>query len=502
MKTRFLELIIASLISSLCGVAPVPTAVAQLAPDPVASVAGVDGDVQRAMQLLHVPGAAIGVIVDGKVILAKGYGVREVSNPGLVDEDTLFGIASMTKSFTAIALAALVDDGKLEWDKPVIDYLPWFRIYDPIATQLITPRDLLTHRSGLPRHDFIRTSTYLSREELVHRIRYLEPSATFRQEFQYNNLMYVTAGYVAGSVAGTTWEDLVKQRIFVPLGMTHSNTSAVELQQSADYARPHDYVNGKLVVIPVYDYQKFGIGPNGAINSCVEDMLKYLAFHLSNGTVNGNRVLSARQMEELHQPSTVTQSEDQYALGWFVRYHGGHKMLEHGGSIDGFTSDMILLPNEKAGIVVLNNTNSHFPTVIAEDLVDRLLGLKPQDYLGQSLAHDAKSEATEAARKAEFEAKRIPNTRPTLDLSAYAGTYFHPAYGSIRVEREGADGLVVRFNARNLSLKHYHYDVFAYGTTSLAQFYLDNAGKVKEMLLPLEPAVKPFVFVKQPNALQ
>jgi CubicO group peptidase (beta-lactamase class C family) len=496
MKARFLALMIG--LSGILALT-VPAAKAQAAADPVAALTGIDRDVQRAMQELHVPGAAVGVIVDGKIILAKGYGVREVGNPELVDVDTLFGIASMTKSFTATAVAAMVDDGKLDWDKPVIGYLPWFQMYDPVATQLITPRDLLTHRSGLPRHDFIRTSTYLTREELVHRIRYLEPSSTFRQTFQYNNLMYVTAGYLAGAVAGTTWEDLVKQRIFVPLGMTHSNTSAFELQQSDDYAHPHDYADGNIVAIPVYDYQKFGIGPNGAVNSCIEDMLKYLAFHLSEGTVDGKKVISKKQMAELHQAATVAHMPpfgDEYALGWFVSYPAGHKMLEHGGTINGFTSDMVLLPEEKIGIVVLNNQESHLPSAITDDLVDRLLSLKPQDYLGQVEVAKAKSEAKVAARKAEFEAARVPNTKPTLDLSAYTGSYFHPAYGTVRVERESDDRLVVRFEAIDLHLRHYHYDTFAY-EMNLVQFYLDNAGRVGEMLLPLEPAVKPFVFVRQ-----
>jgi CubicO group peptidase (beta-lactamase class C family) len=212
---------------------------AQVVADPASALAGIDLDVKRAMEAQHVPDAAVGVIVNGKVILAKGYGARDIGKPALVDADTIFDIGSMTKSFTAAAAAAMVDDGKLDWDKPVITYIPWFRMYDPVATQLITPRDLLIHRSGLSGNNFIRESTYLSREELVRRIRYLEPSATFRQTFQYNNLMYTVAGYLAGQVNGTTWEELVKQRIFMPLGMIHSNTSAVELQQSNDYAHPH-----------------------------------------------------------------------------------------------------------------------------------------------------------------------------------------------------------------------------------------------------------------------
>lgn len=471
---------------------------AQVAFDPAAAVAGIDTDVERAMKEWQVPGVAVGVIVNGKVILAKGYGVREVGKPAPVDADTLFDIGSMTKSFTATVIAALVDDRKLQWDKPVIDYLPWFRMYDPIATQLITPRDLLTHRSGLPRHDLIRMSTYLTREELVHRIRYLEPSSTFRQTYQYNNLMYVVAGYLAGAVEGTAWEDLVKQRIFIPVGMTHSNTSAQELQQSADYAHPHVYKDGKLVPTAVYDYQKFGVGPNGAINSCIDDMLKYLGFHLADGKVEGKQMISIAQMQALHNPSTVTPNGDEYALGWGVRYHRGNRILEHGGAITGFTSDMVFLPDEKAGIVVLNNRDeSRLPGTIAQDLMDRLLNLQPQDYLEQALAAEAKAKANEAARKKKFEAARIPNTKPTLESSAYTGDYFHPAYGAIRVDRDGdGDGLIVHFDAVNLTLRHYHYDTFAF-ETNLVEFRLGESGKVEEMLLPLEPAVKPLVFVKR-----
>lgn len=175
--------------------------------DPQRAAANADADVRRVMRALYVPGAAIGIIANGKIVLAKGYGVREVGKNAPVDADTLFDIGSLTKSFTTTAMAIAVDDGKLDWDKPVREYLPWFQMYDPIATNLITPRDLASHRSGLPAHDFIRFSTYLPREELIRRIRYLEPNHTFRERWQYSNLMYVVAGYLAGYVEGTTWEN-------------------------------------------------------------------------------------------------------------------------------------------------------------------------------------------------------------------------------------------------------------------------------------------------------
>jgi CubicO group peptidase (beta-lactamase class C family) len=484
---------------------PTVAAYPQTSVDSARAVSGIDADVDLAMQELHVPGVAVGVILDGKVILAKGYGVREVGKPALVDGQTLFDIGSMSKSFTAAAVAAMVDDGKLDWDTPVINYIPWFRMYDPVATQLITPRDLLVHRSGLPRHDFIRESTYLTREELIRRIRYLEPSHSFREVFQYNNLMYVVAGYLAGQVDGTTWENLVKHRLFIPLEMTHSNTSATELQNSDDFAQPHDQVDGKIVKVPVYDYQKFGVGPNGAVNSCVDDMLKYLAFYLAEGKVENHQVISATQMKELLTPvvvstpsnsSLLAKDREDYALGWATFYYHGRRIFQHSGAITGFTSYMILIPSENIGIVVLNNLGgSPLPGDIAADLVDRLLGAQRRNYVQMSLAFDAESERQSGASKASFAASRIPNTKPTLPLSAYTGTYTHPAYGDIHVEVEG-EGLTVRFDALSLSLQHYHYDTFSFDT-SLVQFHIGESGRVVEMLLPLEPAVKPFVFTRR-----
>jgi CubicO group peptidase (beta-lactamase class C family) len=200
---------------------------------------GFDADVERAMKALHVPGAAVGVIRDGNVVLAKGYGVREAGKNAAVDPDTIFAVGSMTKSFTAITVAMMIDAGKLDWDRPVRDYLSWFRMYDPVASELITPRDLLTHRSGLPGHNFIRFSTPLDRAELVRRLRYLEPNRAFRDVYQYNNLMYVTAGFLAGEVAHSTWESLVTERIFAPLGMTGSTVSVADTVKHEDFARPH-----------------------------------------------------------------------------------------------------------------------------------------------------------------------------------------------------------------------------------------------------------------------
>jgi CubicO group peptidase (beta-lactamase class C family) len=467
--------------------------------DSAKALEGFDASVVRAMRELQAPGVAVGAIVDGRVILAKGYGVRELGRSATVTPDTIFAVGSMTKSFTAVTVAAMVDEGRLNWDRPVREYLPWFRMFDPVATDLITPRDLLTHRSGLPGHNFIRFSTPLERAELVRRIRYLEPSHTFREVYQYNNLMYVTAGFLAGEVAGKTWEDLVEQRIFTPLGMTNSTVRVVDTQKRKDFARPHLSRNGTVTSTDFYDYQKFGVGPNGAVNSTVNDLLKYLQFHLDNGKANGRQIISTAQMQQLHRPITVTVNGDgAYALGWTAQHHGGHAVLQHGGAITGFTSMMVLIPETKTGVVVLNNLGTSLPTVVAWELTDRLLGLEPEDYLADTRQRLERSRAAAEEKRKQTQALRIPGAKPSLEFAEYIGEYSHPAYGTIRVD-QNQTGLIVRFAALNMPLTHYNYDTFECDSEyvdGMAQFHLNPQGHISEMLLPLEAAVKPLVFLK------
>ncbi len=410
----------------LCAYLVCLTAIATAATvDAAKALEGLDASVILAMRELQAPGVAVGVIVNGTVTLAKGYGVRELGKGATVTPDTIFAVGSMTKSFTAVTVAGMVDEGKLNWDRPVREYLPWFRMYDPVATDLMTPRDLLTHRSGLPGHNFIRFSTPLDRAELVRRIRYLEPSHTFREVYQYNNLMYVTAGFLAGEVAGKSWEDLVEQRIFTPLGMSNSTVRVADTQTRKDFAKPHLNRNGTVASTDFYDYQKFGVGPNGAVNSTVNDLLKYLQFHLDNGKVNGRQLISTAQMQQLHRPVTVTVSGDgAYALGWKVQHHRGHAVLQHGGAITGFTSMMILIPEIKTGVVVLNNLGSTLPNVVAWDLADRMLGLEPEDYLAQTKQMLERSHAAAEEKRKRTEALRVPGVSPLWNWLPTRGNIF------------------------------------------------------------------------------
>lgn len=468
---------------------------------------GFDAEVAAALDAFKIPGAAIGVVEDGRILLAKGYGVREAGGAAKVDADTIFPIASMSKSFTTAVMASQVDEGKLDWDRPAREYLPWFRMYDPVATELVTPRDMAAHRSGLARHDFIRTSTYLDRAELVKRIRHLPPGHTFREGFQYNNLMYVVAGYLSGVIAQSSWERLVHERIFLPLGMERSSTSIQALVTQANRAGAHTVdADGHWRVMDYYDYQKFGIGPNGAVNSSVSDMLKYLQMYLDDGkSRSGRQVLSARQVEELLRPIVIneigTPEMASYALGWFVGQRNQVPIMSHGGSIDGFTSHMAILPARDIGIVVLGNRGSTFPSMMALRLVDRLMGVADSGFA----AALARRTAPRPPDEGETESKpvRAAAAPPSHALSDYSGTWSHPAYGDIRIEP--IDGrLTVRFDARVFVLTHHHYDTFRMDFSSeygedhrLITFRLDENGDVVEALLPLEPSIAPIVFAKR-----
>jgi len=477
-KTYRLPLLALFLVFALCGQS------AELAP----ALQGFDRFMGAAMQELHVPGAAVGVIQNGKVLLAKGYGVRGIRSGQPVTPDTIFATGSVTKSFTSSALATLVDEGKLDWDTPVSEYLPWFRLYDPHASQLITLRDMLTHRSGLPRYDSLRFLVKFPREELVRRLRYLPPSRSFREAYQYNNLMYVTAGFIGGQAAGLSWEDLIRTRIFSPLGMTSSTVAVKDTQKASDYAMPHELTNGKPEEVAFYDYQEFGVGPNGAVNSTANDMLRYVQLHLDGGLAGGRQLVSAKQMKQLHQPVLSSGSgTSAYALGWQVDHFAGKLIVQHGGAITGFTAHLTLLPEEKTGIVVLNNLGSALPGIAAEELANRLLGVKDKDLLANLRRRNQSRPAPPPSPKP------VPGTKPSLALNAYAGVYAHPAYGSIPVQWNSGD-LEIVFPAFPIRLQHYHYDTFSARGLGLVRFVVDEKGKASSVLLPVEQAVLPFVF--------
>ena len=479
---------------------------------------GFDAFVAQAMKDWKVPGMSVVLVQDGKVLLSKGYGFCEVKNQLPATPKTLFAIGSITKSFTVASLARLVDEGKLDWDRPVREYLPSFRMYDEVASEHMTPRDLVTHRSGLPRHDALWYNSELARQQLVERLRYLEPSKDFRSTYQYNNLMFVTAGYLASYLSGVNWEDLVRQRIFAPLEMQSTNFAVSDSQKAPDFARPYKVAKDgtteevKEVPFRVID----AIGPAGSVNSNAEDMTQYLLMFLSKGKHGEAQVLSESNVAQMTTPQMVTPSPPRYleighatygmALG--ISSYRGHKMVSHGGAIDGFAALLSFLPQDNLGVIVLTNLESDrnsLPSIIAYNAYDRLLGLDQIPWNQRLLDDMHKNDASEAEAKQKGFTIQKKGTHPSHDLKEYVGEYEHPGYGIVRIGME-KDELTLTYNRLSSVLKHFHYDIFETPPDPLnpiektkVSFFTNDEGDIGSLTIPMEPAVKPIAFTRLPE---
>ncbi|HZM85412.1 MAG TPA: serine hydrolase domain-containing protein, partial [Blastocatellia bacterium] len=345
-----------------------------------ANLNGLDGFVEQVMKDWHVPGLAVAIVKDGKVVYAKGFGYRDVKKGLKVSPDTLFAIGSCSKAFTATSLAILSGEGKLDWDKSVRDYLPDFRLQDAYATAQLRPRDLVTHQSGLPRHDLVWYGSTLSRKEIYDRLRYLEPSRPLHARYQYNNLMFMTAGVLIERISGSTWEEFVRRRLLDPLGMKTSNFSVNDSQKTSDFSLPYQEENGQVKEIPFRNID--AIGPAGSINSSVNEMTRWLFLQLGKGKFDGRQIIPEKNLAETHTPQIVAGGDlkydesfySSYAMGWAVTSYRGHPALAHSGGIDGFTSAVRFLPKDQLGVVVLTNSSSPASGLIASNAVDRMLG--------------------------------------------------------------------------------------------------------------------------------
>ncbi|HKP87831.1 MAG TPA: serine hydrolase [Blastocatellia bacterium] len=453
-------------------------AVATITPAQTGAPQDLDAYAARVLKEFEVPGLAIAIVKDGKVVLAKGYGVRKLGEPTAVDENTLFGIASNTKAFTAAALAMLVDEGKIGWDDPVIKHLPGFQLYDPYVTREMTIRDLLTHRSGmgLGAGDLLWwPPTDYSREELVRRLRYIKPASSFRSRYAYDNVLYMVAGQVITAVTGKSWDDFVKQRIFVPLGMTTSNTSVAALSSSADVATPHAKVNGR--VQPVSPLPLDNVAPCGAINSSVAEMAKWVIAQLNRGAISeGNRLFSERQSREMWSAQTILPLGDPpahlaplranfaaYGLGWGLTEYRGAKTVSHTGGLLGYVSRVTLVPDLNLGVIVLTNQQAGGAfQALTYRVLDHYMNAPATDWV----AAYKKSEEMGQARAAEVEKRqastRAVDSKPSLALAKYAGRYTDAWYGDVAISLEN-DKLVLRFSRTPLlvgDLEHWQYDTF------------------------------------------
>jgi CubicO group peptidase (beta-lactamase class C family) len=459
----------------------------------------------------EVPGCAVAVLKDDEVVLNEGFGLRNVEDGLQVTPTTLFAIGSSTKAFTAAAVGAMVDDGQIEWDTPLRDYIPGFRLHDPVATDRIAPRDLLSHRTGLPRHEFAwMAHPERSRADLVSRLRHLPLSKDIRQDFQYCNFGYMTAGYLVEVVTGMPWEEYVSTRLLKPLSMDETNFSVGVSQRSEDYSKPYERREGSVVEIPFRVIDQ--AGPAGSINSTTTDMLAWVRTNLALGEsqdqVIAHDTLRKMQSPQMVFPEDLTFPETRhyaYGLGWLIGEYRGHRLVEHGGGIDGFLTELMLLPQEKIGLVVLtNSTTSVLGRTIAYRVLDELLELEPLPW------HERFKERYDAMQTGMKEARsagtRVDAPLPR-ELDAYAGEYEHPGYGTFSVAVED-DRLVPSFGTLNISLSHRHFDVFDLEWRELSEdvhvfpltFETGPEGDVTGLTVPFEPTIDSIRFLRKADA--
>ena len=457
----------------------------------------------KAITDFNVPGMAIAIIKDDQVLLSKGYGVREVGKTDPVTDQSLFAIASNSKAFTSAALAMLVDEGKLKWDDKVRKYLPWFTLYEPYVSDAFTVRDLLCHRSGLATFsgDLIWYGTTHSREEVIRRAKHLEPVFGFRESYGYSNIMFLAAGEIVQVVSGKSWDDFVRERIFSPLGMKTSNTTVRDFKPGDNIAMPH---NEKKGVNEVIDYVNWdNIGPAGSINSSVAEVTQWLRLQLGKGTLDGRKYwneVRTMEMWENNMPKPVgkwqrenmpTRHFNGYGLGWELMEYGGHKVVSHGGGYDGMISKTMMVPELNLGFVILTNNINSLPSCLAFEILDEFCKVsEKKDWTGMFLGFKNDDEKGIQESLVAAEAARAKNTKPSLELKNYCGTYSSEMYGDVEV-REEKGGLVIDFKPTALfkgTLTHWHYDTFQLNWTTKMMlppgsvtFVVDAAGVASEM---------------------
>jgi len=474
--------------------------------------------IEKAMDEFRVPGAAVAVVKDGKVLLCRGYGIKKIGETERVDEHTLFAIASNTKAFTATALALLVDEGKIDWNDRVIDYLPDFQMYDPYVTREMRIEDLLTHRCGLGlgAGDLLFwPQTSFTTREIIRRIRYIKPATSFRTTYAYCNLMFVVAGEIIPAVTGESWASFVEERIFKPLDMTESKTIIHEFTSEENLATPHVLVDGRLIPVEYMDIEN--TAPAGAINSCAADMAKWVIVLLNRGLIGYDekggevRLFSeerSRDMWSSHIPipirdypepiRSIQPNFSAYGYGFRLNDYRGYKMVSHGGALLGTYSMVTMLPDLRAGVVVLTNQESSaMMRAVTFRVLDYFLGGRPKDWISAF----RRAEEIRIEKAAELEkknaAKRVRGTKPSLSLDKYAGVYEDAWRGKVSVEYKGGR-LTMRFSNTDYlvgELEHWHYDTFivrwrdrTLKGDAFVTFWLNHSGEIDHVtMLPVSP---------------
>jgi CubicO group peptidase (beta-lactamase class C family) len=408
---------------------------------------GLDAYITNAIQTWKVPGLSVAIVRNDSVIYTKGFGVLAAGTTTPVNEQTLFEIGSSSKAFTATLVAMMVSDGKMRWDERLSNYLTDFRLYDPVASDAVTLRDALTHRSGIARGELAWLGSGLNRAEILHRVRFLKPESPFRSKYSYQNMMFLAAGEAAAKAAGSTWENLVAQRIFAPLGMTSTLPTAKGLA-TKNVATPHGIEKDAPFTKPQFDGDN--IAPAGAILSNAVDMAQWLRFQMNDGVVNGKRLVASAALRETHTPQMIVpqggggggaQTDTMplthfstYGMGWFVEDYRGTLEWQHGGNTPGMTAAVGMLPEKRVGVAVLSSMQSAaLPAILMRYIFDRALGAPMKDLSAEAYARTlAQRKRADSAEKAQALAHPA-EVAPPVPLASFAGTYADSLYGEATV---------------------------------------------------------------------
>ncbi|MCD4734579.1 MAG: serine hydrolase [Bacteroidales bacterium] len=485
---------------------------------------GIDKELREVLETWKAPGFAVAVVEKNKIIYAKGFGYRDFKNKISVTPNTLFAIGSCTKAFTTSLIGLLESENKISFDERPGEYIPGFKFYNQEMNNSITIKDMMSHRTGLPRHDF---SWYLfpanSKDSLLQRVAFHEPFTGVREKWYYNNFMYLAQGVIIEKVTGISWEDNVSEKLFEPLKMSRSNLYIDELEKSEDIAFGYELKNDSIIQKTDY-YNIAGMSPAGSINSSVNEMSNWLITWINGGKFNDKEILPATFVNQAMSSQMVVSGSvpgkehpdlhlSNYGYGWFISSYKGHYRVQHGGNIDGFSANVCFFPGDSIGIVVLTNQNgSAIPSVVRNIIADRVLNESSTDWNKELKEREEKAAREQNEAKSESVSNRKSGTKPSHILEEYTGTYTHSGYGSfdLLVER---DSLFAQFPLMKFWLRHHHYDIFVpfeveksgIDTTETSElrfnFTTNNSGEIASLQVKMEAALDPVKFKRTPDLI-
>ena len=458
------------------------------------------------------PSVTVSIVKGDKVIYEGAFGYADVTNEILATPNTRYSIASCTKAFTATAIGILVDRGLMSFDDLLTKHLPEFKMQDEYVLKNLKIKDMLCHRSGLPRHDYAWYANPLPKEDELKRIAYFKPNVSFREKWQYCNYMFMTLGMVVAKVSGKTWEQFVKEEIIDPLKMDNTNYSLIDSVYKQ--AKGYKEIEGKIEEVEYYDFLidgKSSLESSGGICSTVHDLLPWMMLNLHEGNYQGKQIVSKESLAEIHTPQMIVSGHlpkkaefalPTYGFGWFLNSFHGKKMVHHSGSMDGFISWVSLIPEDDIGIAVLSNLDlTKLPERLTYALYEFMFDLPVADWNKYFVELKEKAKLEKDEKVKSFWEKRDINMKPTKELADYAGTYVDEGYGTISIIFENDD---LYYGAKRFKpkMKHYQGDEFIIDILDedyLITFVFDENGNITEFAIPLEKAenAEPIIFKRR-----